>query len=72
MMTMAANPAANGATPDICDNVEFTIGPDDVTPEITAQLEADQKRQLAAGRRLMLQEKLEAEQARRAKARQTS
>jgi hypothetical protein len=69
---MAKNEAANGATPDICDNVEFTIGPDDVTPEIAAKLAADQKRQLAEGRRLILEEKVAAEQTRRAKAGQGS
>jgi hypothetical protein len=65
---MATNTAANGATPDLCDNVEFIVGPDDVTPEITAKLAADQKRQMAAGKRLILEEKVEAERARRAKA----
>lgn len=68
---MASNDTANGATPDICDNVEWLIGPDQVTAEVTAQLQADKKRQLQAGRRLIVQEKVEAEQARRAASQET-
>lgn len=57
-----------GPTPDLCDNVEWIIGPDDVTPQVTAQFKADQARQLREGRRLLLEEKVEAAQALRRKA----
>jgi hypothetical protein len=57
-----------GPTPDLCDNVEWIIGPDDVTPEVTAQFKADQAKQLREGRKLLLEEKVEAARAKRRKA----